>query len=124
MEQLINIVNKLGEKNEQLEIQFQGLMIEKKQMDLQLEIAEKEKEELLNDIQDLKYQNKQSIESSVFLSEKNIKVFIRKTITRFLKLLVNDERGDEFEMTLEMLIQSLEFSQIEKKTIYNIISYD
>ena len=117
MQELISIINNLGLKNEQLEIKFQGLNLEKQKLERQLGNSDKEKCELLEDIQKQKIKNKQTVESSVFLTEKNIKNFVRKTLSRFLKCWKKKSYGDEFEMTFELLARSLEFGSMDKEQL-------
>ena len=122
MQELIELVNKFGNKNEHLEIKLQALTLSFRSMEKQLEISEKDKTQLLEDIQNMKNENRQTIESSVFLTEKNIKNFIRKCLMRLLKIWRTGKFDDEFEMCFETLSQSLEYSFNEKQELLKILS--
>lgn len=122
MQELIEIINKFGQTNEQLEIKFQALTLSYKKLEGQLETSDKEKCQLLDDIQQMKTENKQTIESSVFLTEKNIKNFVRKCLNRLLKIWHEGSYGDEFEMCFESLTQSLEYGFKEKEDLLRLLS--
>ena len=122
MQELIELVNSLGQANEQLDIKFQALTLSNKKLEDQLKISDKEKCQLLDDIQEMKNDNKQTLESSVFLTEKNIKHFVRKCLNRLLKIWSQGAYGDEFEMCFESLTQSLEYGSSEKKELLKLLS--
>ena len=122
MQELVEMVNTFGQRNEQLEIKLQALSLSFAGLEERFEASGREKEQLLDDIQTLKAQNQQTIESSVFLTEKNIKSFVRKCLTRLLRLWKRDSFGDEFEMCFESLTQSLEYGSKEKQELLSILS--
>jgi hypothetical protein len=122
MQELIELVNQFGNKNEQLEIKLQSLQLSFRSLEKQLEVSDKDKEQLLEDIQNMKSESKQTIESSVFLTEKNIKNFIRKCMMRLLKIWKKGKFDDEFEMCFETLCQSLEYTFKEKQDLLKILS--
>lgn len=122
MQELIQIVNNLGLRNEQLDIKNQAMKLEYERLLNQLEKTCTEKRQLLNDIQTLKMENRQTIESSVFLTEKNIKDFIRKYLTRLMRICKGGCFGDEFEMCFESLTQSLDFGYKEKQELLKLLS--
>lgn len=122
MQELIEMVNTFGQRNEQLEIKLQALSLSFTNLEKQFKVSDQEKEQLLEDIQLLKSENKQTIESSVFLTEKNIKNFVRKCLTRLLRIWKKGSFGDEFEMCFESLTQSLEYSFKEKQELLKILS--
>jgi hypothetical protein len=121
MQDLLEIVNMLGHQNEQLDIKHQSICLEYDRLINQLQKTCTEKKQLLEDIQTLKMQNRQTIESSVFLTEKNIKDFIRKYLTRLLKISKKGSFGDEFEMCFESLTQSLEYGYNDKQELLKLL---
>lgn len=115
-------IKELSKSIETQDVKQEALQQEIKTLKFQLEESAKEKELLLESMQAMETENKQTIESSVFLTEKNIKSFIRKYLTRLMKIWKTGVFEDEFEMCFDSLTQSLEYGFAEKQELLKLLS--